>query len=81
MFFFASIFSLTLALYKARHTWASIAQSERVPIATISEAMGHTSERTTRIYLASLDTSAVDEANRKVIRTVCGKCRTGELRS
>ena len=43
--------------------------------------MGHTSERTTRIYLASLDTSAVDEANRKVIRTVCGKCRTGELKS
>ena len=81
MIFFASIFSLKPALYKARHTWASIAQSERVPIATISEAMGHTSERTTRIYLASLDTSAVDEANRKVIRTVCGKCRTGELRS
>lgn len=72
---------IPLTSYVARHTWASIAQSERVPIATISEAMGHTSERTTRIYLASLDTSAVDEANRKVIRTVCGKRRTGKLRS
>ena len=81
MIFIISIFSDKSTYYKARHTWASIAQSERVPIATISEAMGHTSERTTRIYLASLDTSAVDEANRKVIRTVCGKCRTGELRS
>ena len=81
MILIISIYSYIPVLYIARHTWASIAQSERVPIATISEAMGHTSERTTRIYLASLDTSAVDEANRKVIRTVCGKCRTGELRS
>ena len=73
----ASISTNISALYKARHAWASIAQSERVPIGTISEAMGHTSERTTRIYLASLDTSAIDEANRKVIRTVYGKSRTG----
>ena len=68
---------IPLTSYCARHAWASIAQSERVPIGTISEAMGHTSERTTRIYLASLDTSAIDEANRKVIRTVYGKSRTG----
>ena len=68
---------IPLTSYCARHAWASIARSERVPLATISEAMGHTSERTTRIYLATLDTSAVDEANRRVIRTVCGKYRTG----
>ena len=68
---------IPLTSYCARHAWASIAQVERVPIATISEAMGHTSERTTRIYLASLDTSAIDEANRKVIRTVYGKSRAG----
>ena len=73
MIFVASIFSLTPTFYKARHAWASIARSEHVPVGTISEAMGHTSERTTRIYLASLDTSAVDEANCKVIRAVCGK--------
>ena len=64
---------IPLTSYCARHAWASIAQSERVPIGIICEAMGHTSERTTRIYLSSLDTSAVDEANRKVIRAVCGK--------
>ena len=67
---------IPLTSYCARHAWASIAQSERVPIGIICEAMGHTSERTTRIYLSSLDTSAVDEANRKVLRTVCGKTRT-----
>ena len=64
---------IPLTSYCARHAWASIARSEHVPVGTISEAMGHTSERTTRIYLASLDTSAVDEANCKVIRAVCGK--------
>ena len=64
---------IPLTSYCARHAWASIAQSERVPIGIICEAMGHTSERTTRIYLSSLDTSAVDEANRKVLRVVCGK--------
>ena len=67
---------IPLTSYCARQAWASIAQSERVPIGIICEAMGHTSERTTRIYLSSLDTSAVDEANRKVLRTVCGKTRT-----
>ena len=30
-------------------------------------AMGHTSERTTRVYLAQLDRSVIDKANRKII--------------
>lgn len=64
---------IPLTSYCSRHAWASIARSEQVPVATISEAMGHSSERTTRIYLASLDSSAVDDANRRVLRTVCGK--------
>ena len=29
--------------------------------------MGHTSERTTRIYLAQLDHDVIDKANRKII--------------
>ena len=35
--------------------------------AHFTEGMGHDSEMTTRIYLASLDTSDVDKANRKLI--------------
>ena len=58
---------IPLTTYVARHGWASIAQSKHIPIATISEAMGHDSEQTTRIYLASLDTSGVDKANRLII--------------
>lgn len=54
---------IPLTSYVARHSWASIAKSKNIPISTISEAMGHDSESTTRIYLASLDTSSVDKAN------------------
>ena len=57
-----------LTSYVARHSWASIAKSKNIPVSTISEAMGHDSESTTRIYLASLDTSSsVDKANSIVL--------------
>lgn len=59
--------SIPLTTYVARHGWASIAQKEEIPIATISKAMGHDSEKTTRIYLDSLDTSIVDKANSTIL--------------
>ncbi len=62
--------SAPLTMYVARHTWASIAKSKNIPISTISEAMGHDSEHTTRIYLASLDASLVDKANRVVLESL-----------
>lgn len=62
--------SIPLTTYVARHGWASIAKSKNIPIATISEAMGHDSETTTRIYLASLDTSIVDKANSLILKSL-----------
>lgn len=62
--------SIPLTTYVARHAWASIAKSKNVSVATISEAMGHDSENTTRIYLASLDTSAVDKANSIILKSL-----------
>lgn len=59
-----------LTHYAARHTWASAAQAQGVPVDVISEGMGHDSVHTTRIYLASLDTSDVDRANDRLIRSV-----------
>lgn len=56
-----------LSLYVARHSWASIAQSRGVPVSVISEGMGHDSETTTQIYLASLDTGTVDKVNSMLI--------------
>lgn len=57
-----------LTFHRARHTWASIARLNKVPLSVIKEGMGHDSERTTQIYLASIDTSEVDNANSKIIR-------------
>lgn len=56
-----------LTLYVARHTWASIAHHNNIPISTISKAMGHDSENTTLIYLSSIDSTKVDKANKKIM--------------
>lgn len=62
--------AVPLTSYVARHAWASIAKSKNVPLGIISEAMGHDSEKTTRIYLASLDTSAIDKANNQILKSL-----------
>ena len=59
---------IPLSTYVARHSWASIAKSKNIPISVISEGMGHDSEATTRIYLSSLDSSIVDQANLLIIK-------------
>ena len=59
---------IPLTMYVARHSWASIARSEGIPISVISEGMGHDSESTTQIYLASLETQIIDKANRKILK-------------
>lgn len=56
-----------LTMYVARHAWASIARDNNIPISVISQGMGHDSENTTRIYLATLDTSVLDKANSAII--------------
>ena len=57
-----------LTMYVARHSWASIAHSRHIPLSVISEGLGHDSERTTSIYLASLDQKQIDSANRTILR-------------
>ena len=59
-----------LTMYVARHSWASACKASNIPLSVISEGMGHDNEETTRIYLAQLDTSVVDKANRKIIKQV-----------
>lgn len=61
---------LPLTMYVARHSWASAAKTNGIPISVISEGMGHDSESTTRIYLASLDTSVVDRANSVILKSL-----------
>ena len=62
--------TIPLTTYVARHGWASIARSKNIPVSIISEAMGHDSEKTTLIYLASMDTSAVDNANSIILKSL-----------
>ena len=62
--------NVPLTLYVARHSWASAAKAKGIPISVISEGMGHDSETTTQIYLASLDTSVVDRANAIILKSL-----------
>ena len=57
-----------LTMYVSRHSWASIAYAKHIPLSVISGGMGHGNEATTQIYLASLDTSAIDNANELILR-------------
>lgn len=57
-----------LTFYVARHSWASVARTVHIPMSIISQGMGHQSERTTRIYLDTLQNSIIDNANRLIIR-------------
>ena len=59
-----------LTMYCARHSWASAAKAKGIPLSVISEGMGHDSETTTQIYLASLETSVVDKANALILKSL-----------
>lgn len=61
---------IPLTTYVARHTWASVALHMNIPIATISEGMGHNSYKTTQIYLQSLDVATINEANKRIISKI-----------
>ena len=56
-----------LSSYVARHSWATMARNYNIPVSVISAGMGHSSERTTEIYLAMLENSVIDSANRGII--------------
>lgn len=58
--------SVRLTSYTMRHSWATNAYRKHVPLSVISQALGHTSERTTRHYLAALDQSELNRANERV---------------
>lgn len=70
MILIISIYSYIPALYIARHSWASAAKAKNIPLSVISEGMGHESEKTTQIYLASLETSVIDKANKVILESL-----------
>lgn len=60
--------SIPLTSYVARHSWASEANSTGAPIALISSGLGHTSIKTTEIYLKEIDLSMIKNLNECVTR-------------
>lgn len=59
-----------LTSYTSRHTWATAARDHNVPLSVISAGLGHTSERTTRIYLTMLENSVIDSANHLLLQNL-----------
>lgn len=55
--------SSLLTTYVSRHSWATIAKTKGVPLAVISDALGHDSEATTQVYLASISSDEINRAN------------------
>ncbi|NDV95412.1 hypothetical protein D0T84_10865 [Dysgonomonas sp. 521] len=62
-----------LSTHVSRHSWASIAKSNDIPLWVISEGLGHSSEKVTYTYLASLERSRLDKANEAVCALVYGR--------
>lgn len=62
--------NLSLSTYTPRHSWATAARNHNVPLYVISAGMGHTSEKTTLIYLNSVENSVIDEANEGILATL-----------
>jgi integrase len=56
-----------LTSYVARHSWATAASREGIPLPVISRGMGHESMRTTELYIAQVNSYYVGHANRKIL--------------
>ncbi len=65
-----STINYQLSTHVARHSWATIAKEKNVPLVVISEGLGHTSEKTTSIYLGALNRNILDKAGEKVARAI-----------
>lgn len=65
--------------YVARHTWATIAYHKHVDINLISLGMGHANSNTTSIYIKKTDEKQLWEANRKIIKSLCGNTSAQEV--
>ena len=61
-----------LTTYVARHSWATLAKRSGVPVASIKDALGHSSISTTENYLADLEDDELNAINRQIGGLVFG---------
>lgn len=57
-----------LTSYVSRHSFATQAMLQNVPVNAISAMLGHSSLKTTEIYLKSLPSNILDEYNAKILQ-------------
>jgi integrase/recombinase XerD len=57
----------SISSYVARHSYATNAKKLGVPVSVISESLGHTTEKTTQIYLDSFENDVVDKYHEMII--------------
>ncbi len=57
----------TFTTYYIRHSWATIAKYMGISTALISEGLGHSSIKTTEIYLKDFDDKVLDDANERIV--------------
>lgn len=57
-----------LTSYVSRHSFATNAMLLNIPVTAISEMLGHSSLKTTQIYLSSLPTNVLDEYNSQILK-------------
>lgn len=57
----------------ARHSWATMAKRENLPLWVISEGLGHSNEKTTYTYLASFERSVLDLAGERISTLIQGQ--------
>lgn len=59
-----------LTSYVSRHSFATQAMLQEVPINAISSMLGHSSLKTTEVYLKSLPSNILDEYNKRILELV-----------
>jgi len=62
--------NLPLTSYVSRHSWATAARQQNIPLHIISQSMGHDNEKTTEIYLKSIEDTQIDLTNRTLLQAV-----------
>lgn len=64
-----------LSTHVARHSWATIGKQQNIPLRVLSECLGHSSEKTTLIYLDLLNNEVLDHANEVVSSALCSSIK------
>lgn len=56
-----------LTSYVARHSFATLGKNKGIPLSAISEMLGHTSLKTTQVYLDSLPSDVIDKYHKEIL--------------